>query len=170
MKLKPLHIAIGAIVAFVIYKTFKNSPVTANPDVATNCKQWRALVEKYAPMFGLPVAFVMGDIAVESGGKPDAVSSSDARGLMQILPSTLPDINEMLNAQYQVSDLFNPEINIRCACAYWAWVIAFEKGNMSLAIRAYNQGVGNIQKDATLGTDYLNKVTAYWNYFLGAQQ
>jgi len=72
-------------------------------------------VEKYAAMHGLDTEFVYAVIHSESGFDPNAVSSADAKGLMQIMDDTFEwlqtkdDTDEVFSADR----LFDPEINIK---------------------------------------------------------
>jgi soluble lytic murein transglycosylase-like protein len=153
------------IIALIVMNTKR---VTANPKVAANVEQWRTLAEKYGNLFGIPVNLVLGFIAVETGGNPSLVSSAGAIGLTQVLPTTLPDINQMLGTSYGANDLFTPEISIQCGVAYMQWLFSIFNGDTSLMIRAYNQGPGTIRNDPSKGGDYLLSVTAYYNYINGA--
>jgi soluble lytic murein transglycosylase-like protein len=93
---------------------------------------------------GLPPAFVLAVIEVESGGRNFAVSSVGARGLMQLLPST----GEFVAAQVGVSwrgpnTLFDPAANVRLGVSYLAGMIE-RYANVRAALAAYNWGPGQI--------------------------
>ena len=86
-------------------------------------------------------------VYVESSGDPHAVSSSGARGLMQIKPPTWKE-----HCHYPVKDAFNPEKNKECGTKYLHWITDYIKqrnpewGNLSvgeqrnLVFAAYNGG------------------------------
>ena len=101
------------------------------------------IVEKYAEEFGIDKYLIHSIIWVESSYDKNAVSSSGARGLMQISEGTLPDINVMLGELYSFDDMFDPEINVRCGVCYLNYL--FKRfGDMQLVIAAYNGGPTNV--------------------------
>ena len=86
-------------------------------------------------------------ILVESRYLPDAVSSKDAKGLMQILPSTGEwAAGRMKLKGYQEKQLFDPEINIQIGCWYLSFLSSQFPDNMDLVLASYNGGIGNVNK------------------------
>lgn len=68
--------------------------------------------------FGVPI-YIRQIITQESGWDKRAVSKTGARGLMQIMPITLKDWNIFSGSEkHTISDLFNPEINIKIGLWY----------------------------------------------------
>ncbi len=67
---------------------------------------WKSLANQAARAHKLPLAWILGVMHAESGGKPDVVSPAGAVGLMQIMPTTA--------ALYSVpkEHLFHPGTNI----------------------------------------------------------
>jgi soluble lytic murein transglycosylase len=100
---------------------------------------------KAARTHGLPPQLILSLIRVESAFQVDAVSSSNARGLTQLLPSTAKSISVALGEpEPKEEDLFEPALNIR----YGTWYLNELKqafGNWPLAIAAYNGGPFNIR-------------------------
>jgi len=90
----------------------------------------------YASAFAVPVELVDAVIQVESGWNPLAVSSKGAAGLMQLMPATA--------VRFGVRDRFNIEENIRGGVAYLAWLIRRFKGDLRLAVAAYQVGESQI--------------------------
>lgn len=90
----------------------------------------------YASAFEVPVELVEAVIQVESGWNPYAVSSKGAAGLMQLMPATA--------IRFGVPDRFNIEENIRGGVAYLAWLIRLFKGDLRLAVAAYQVGESQI--------------------------
>jgi soluble lytic murein transglycosylase-like protein len=90
----------------------------------------------YASAFEVPVELVEAVIQVESGWNPYAVSRKGAAGLMQLMPATA--------ARFGVRDRFNIEENIRGGVAYLAWLIRLFKGDLRLAVAAYQVGESQI--------------------------
>jgi soluble lytic murein transglycosylase len=97
------------------------------------------LVSQQARANRLDSNLVLGVIRQESAFDPHATSSANARGLMQVLPSTAGGRNKRsrLTAEHQ---LYNPDYNIRVGCHYLAELIRAFNGNVEEAVAAYNAG------------------------------
>jgi soluble lytic murein transglycosylase-like protein len=80
----------------------------------------------------LEPALVTAVILVESGGDPRAVSRRGARGLMQLMPATA--------RRYGVSNLFDPEQNIRAGSQYLHDLAERYQNDLELMLAAYNAG------------------------------
>lgn len=91
----------------------------------------------YASAFQVPVELVDAVIQVESGWNPYAVSVKGAAGLMQLMPATA--------IRFGVRDRFNIEENIRGGVAYLAWLIRLFRGDLRLAVAAYEVGESQIR-------------------------
>lgn len=87
--------------------------------------------ENYAP-----ASLVKAVMKVESAGKPDAVSSKGARGLMQLMPGT---------AKYLGVDATDPQENVEGGSRYLAEQLS-EFGSEELALAAYNWGPNNVKR------------------------
>jgi len=83
-----------------------------------------------------PPDLVKAVMQVESAGKPKAVSSKGAAGLMQLMPGTAKDLG--------VEDRFDPEQNVEGGSRYLAQQLK-EFGQPELALAAYNWGPRNIE-------------------------
>ena len=68
----------------------------------------------------------------ESGFKPCAVSVRGAQGLMQLMPATA--------ALLHVEDPFDPEQNVQAGAAFLKQLLGRYKGDLRLALVAYNAG------------------------------
>src|SRR5262245_8486591 len=86
----------------------------------------------YAKVHQIPVELVHAIIEVESGWKPDAVSSKGACGLMQLMPATAE--------RFAVANPFNIEQNIRAGVEYLANLNRLFKGDLRLVLAAYAAG------------------------------
>src|SRR5262249_27204173 len=71
-------------------------------------------------------------IKAESDFNRLAVSPKGARGLMQLMPETA--------AQHRVRNVFLPQDNIEGGCRHLRMLIDRYRGNVSLAVAAYNAG------------------------------
>ena len=150
--------------ALLVLSTKKSK---ASPAVAAVVEKFRPLAETWGNAFGLSTELILSEICVESGGNPQAVSGVGALGLMQVMPTTLNDINQMLGTSYEPADLYQPAVAIQCGAAYLHWLIGYFQGNLGLAVRAYNQGVGNVANDNTRGQDYVDKVNSFFQFYTG---
>jgi hypothetical protein len=84
----------------------------------------------------LPESLISAVIFVESGFDHAAVSSKGARGLMQLMPAT--------SAMIGVSDPHNPDQNIDAGASHLRAMLDTFKGDLPLALAAYNAGEGNV--------------------------
>jgi soluble lytic murein transglycosylase len=100
---------------------------------------------------GLPPAFVVAVIDVESGGRNFAVSKVGARGLMQILPATGEFVAEQIGVPWRgPSTLFDPAANVRLGVSYLVDMIE-RYANVRTALAAYNRGPGQITRRVRRG-------------------
>jgi len=97
-------------------------------------------------------------IAAESNFDPDAISSSGARGLMQLMPRTAEALG--------VEDAFEPEQNIRAGARYLAKQIE-RFGDLRSALAAYNAGPAVVRRHQGVPPfretqDYVDRVLIYY--------
>ena len=98
-------------------------------------------------------------IAAESGFDPLAVSPKGAIGLMQLMPPTAQQYGvvadkegrrdrqgKLLPARSVEEKLTDPQININAGARYLAYLIKLFKGELELAVAAYNAGEGAVQR------------------------
>lgn len=87
----------------------------------------------------------------ESNFDPAAVSSANARGLMQLLPTTAQAVARRLGVTHRLAMLTSdPAHNMRLGSAYLAQVLERFGGALPLAAAAYNAGPARV--DEWLGT------------------
>ncbi|MDP2809145.1 MAG: transglycosylase SLT domain-containing protein [Rhodocyclaceae bacterium] len=108
--------------------------------VLLNEKQRRMadLVRRLAPEYGIEPKLALAVALTESNFNPDAVSSKNAQGLMQLIPDT--------SIRFNVRKPFDPEQNVRGGLAYLRWLLAYFKGNVALVAAAYNAGEGAVNR------------------------
>ena len=94
--------------------------------------RFSSIVETAARTYGVDKALVHAVISAESGYNPQAVSRTGARGLMQLMPETA--------RRYGVRNSMDPVDNIYGGVKYLHDLLAMFKGDMRLAVAAYNAG------------------------------
>jgi len=105
-------------------------------------RAYRESVEAAAAAFGVDSAWVWAIMKQESAFAPFAVSTSNAQGLMQVIPSTWGWLAEL--QRESPGDPFDPATNIRYGAYYLAWLERLFEGDLELATASYNRGQGYI--------------------------
>jgi soluble lytic murein transglycosylase-like protein len=96
------------------------------------------MIRSAAKETGIDENLITRVIAVESNFNPRAVSQKRAQGLMQLLPETA--------ARYSVSDAFDPAQNIEAGTRYLRDLLQRYRGNLALALAAYNAGPAAVER------------------------
>ncbi|MBI4444070.1 MAG: transglycosylase SLT domain-containing protein, partial [Acidobacteria bacterium] len=116
---------------------------------------WRDQIQKNAERFQLDPSVVAGLIRQESEFNPTARSRSNARGLMQLLPSTARDVARKVEdrqaRQYSLANLFRPEFNLIYGTHYLKTVLERFDGRIELALAAYNAGPRRVDEWLSAG-------------------
>ncbi|MGD9816003.1 MAG: lytic transglycosylase domain-containing protein [Hyphomonadaceae bacterium] len=94
--------------------------------------------------FSLDRALIYAIVRQESYFNPKAVSVSNARGLMQLLPSTARDMDRSHNYRRNPAALFDPGLNMRLGQDYIEWLMTefHNDGDLGRVFAAYNGGPG----------------------------
>ena len=108
--------------------------------------EYESTIRLCARLNDIPPAYVASVILAESSYDPQAVSSVNAQGLMQLLPSTGEWIAGRLGEEYTEGCLFDPGTNIRYGCWYLGFLMQRYHGDMRLSSSAYHAGQGNVDK------------------------
>lgn len=91
--------------------------------------------------------FIYSLIRQESAFRTEALSSSNAMGLMQIIPPTGQELAQDLKIKnYETQQLYQPDLNIRLGTMYIARLTRSFGGNMSYALAAYNAGPTKVRR------------------------
>ena len=109
-------------------------------------------------------AFVLAVIGIESAGRPDALSSAGAQGLMQLIPATAE--------RFGVTDATAPVQNIKGGVAYLNWLMEQFDRDPLMVLAAYNAGEGAVRANDGVPPysetrDYVPKVLAAWQVAQG---
>ena len=109
-------------------------------------RKYEALVQQWAGTYDLDPLLVDAFIRTESGFDPDATSSVDARGLMQMTEETFLWLRSKIaeGEDLQFADLYDPETSIRFGCYYLHLCMERYKGDVSTAAAAYHSGWGTV--------------------------
>jgi soluble lytic murein transglycosylase len=113
---------------------------------------YRGQIEREAARNKLDPTLVAGLIRQESAFASDAVSVSDALGLMQVWPPTGTRLAGMLKLSYSRASLFDPDYNLRLGTHYLSMLLKMF-GKQELAVAAYNAGENRV-KQWTEGQTY----------------
>ena len=99
----------------------------------------------HAAHYHLDPALLAAVIETESKFNAGAHSSAGAVGLMQLTPSTAKGIAQYTGGHnFRLSDLTNPEINVRYGAWYLRHLLDRYSHNERLALAAYNAGEQNV--------------------------
>jgi hypothetical protein len=110
----------------------------AQPSAPPTVGPFSNLIRAAALKHGLDENLITGVIAVESNFNPRAVSRKRAQGLMQLIPQTA--------ARYSVANTFDPAQNIDAGTHYLKDLLEKYRGNLSLALAAYNAGPEMVER------------------------
>ena len=136
------------------------------PEIANTCPlpaAYRPAFEAAARKTNLPLALLVAVGQVESNLRADARSYADARGLMQVLPST---------AQALGLDPDEPASNVLAGARYLR--LLFDRFRSSdLALAAYNAGPTAVEQaggaPSVLTLNYVANVTSTWRELRGCR-
>ena len=104
-------------------------------------------VYKYSNKYGLDVLLVYSLIREESRFNKYAVSSSNARGLMQLIRGTASDSARAVGLhQYNFDMLFDPEVNVELGSFYLRKVLDRYNGEIPLGLASYNAGPARVSE------------------------
>ncbi|MDD2899663.1 MAG: transglycosylase SLT domain-containing protein [Desulfuromonadaceae bacterium] len=116
------------------------------------------LIKTCSEKYGVSSCLVKAVIHAESGYNPNAVSSKGASGLMQLMPDTAKSL--------KVADRFNPRDNVEGGVKYLRFLLDTFRGDVSLAVAAYNAGLNKVAKYGGIPPynetrTYVNRVLSY---------
>ena len=108
-------------------------------------RKYSDLVEYYAGKYSLDEKMLYAVIRTESNFDPNAQSSVDARGLMQITEITFDWIKSNIapGEELTFDDLYDPETNIRFGSYFFSYCLQRYGNDLATAAAAYHSGWGN---------------------------
>lgn len=106
---------------------------------------YREMIEHWCRVYNVNPDLAAAVLEVESAGVPDAVSTSGALGLMQLMPPTAREAAGELGLEGPSGeDLFNPGLNIRLGVYYLSKLARRFGGEKEFVIAAYHAGPGRL--------------------------
>jgi soluble lytic murein transglycosylase len=100
--------------------------------------EFNDIIEEAASANEVSSSLIKAMIKVESNFNPNAVSPRGAKGLMQIMPGTMRDLN--------IDNPFNPYENVMGGSRYIKDLLRRFNNELTLALAAYNAGPGMVEK------------------------
>jgi len=145
-----------------LYARVPSPPSRSGDTVALGSARYDEYIRGAAALYQIPEQLVRAVIRVESGFDPRAISRTNARGLMQLMPETAE--------RMMVSDVFDPRQNVFGGVRYLRVLANLFNGDIELTIAGYNAGenavihYGGIPPyDET--RQYVVKVMEYYRYY-----
>jgi hypothetical protein len=118
--------------------------------------------------YGVSPFLVLSLIDVESGFRPDVVSSRGAVGLMQLLPTTAEEVANSTGMIWYPGLLQDPKANIELGLRYMAR-LKRQFGSEARVLTAYNIGPNALREKLALGEfvslAYFNRVKNRMSYY-----
>jgi soluble lytic murein transglycosylase len=104
------------------------------------------LFESASTRLALDPYLVLALARQESLFNPNATSSSNARGLMQLIPSTAQKMASEHGMDSAAIRLYDPSVNVELGTAYLKNLMEMFRGNAFRAVAAYNAGENAVSK------------------------
>jgi soluble lytic murein transglycosylase-like protein len=123
-----------------------------------NKAEFEPIIKSLASEFGVDSSLIKAVIHAESGYNPNAVSPKGAQGLMQLMPKTAQGL--------KVSNSFDPKENLRGGVRYLRFLLDTFKGDVTLALAAYNAGLNRVSQYGGIPPyqetrNYVSRVLSY---------
>ncbi len=120
---------------------------------------YEAIIQKAAAAYDVDPDLIRGVIQVESSFNASAQSPKGAMGLMQLMPGTARELG--------VANPYDPEENVMGGTRYLKKLLNRYDGNVSLALAAYNWGMGNLENHRNWmpqeTRNYVSRITSLYN-------
>jgi hypothetical protein len=131
-------------------------------DCARDPREFETIISSCSLQYGVDKSLVKAVIQAESGYNPNALSRKGAAGLMQLMPKTAQDL--------KVANSFDPSENIRGGVRYLKFLLDTFKGDVPLALAAYNAGLSKVARYGGIPPyeetrNYVGKVLSYRQTF-----
>lgn len=100
--------------------------------------KYEDIINQASETYGVDKNIIKSVILAESSAKENAVSTANAKGLMQIIDSTAKYLG--------INNVFDPKQNIMGGAKYLGELLRKYDGNLKFALAGYNAGPGNVDK------------------------
>lgn len=142
------------------YTNWGSSESAVLPSYSKNKNAFDDIIAQAARTFNVSHGLIKAVMHTESGFNINARSPVGAQGLMQLMPATA--------RRFNVSNAYDPHQNIHAGAKYLSWLLKRFKGDLSLALAAYNAGEGNVDKYGGIPPfretqDYVRRVLSRYN-------
>jgi soluble lytic murein transglycosylase len=141
------------------YKIYirEKPPMSLNSGVTD---RYDDLITEASKRHGVSFSLLKALIKTESDFNPRAISSAGAKGLMQIMPENIRDLN--------INDPFDPLENIMGGTRYLKQLIRRFDGKLPMALAAYNAGPNMVDRYKRIPPfketeNYVEKVMEYYS-------
>ena len=143
-----------------IYKDKSSTFTDKAQETSKDPSDYHRIIREKAQTYDIDPSLIKAVIETESNWNCMARSSKGAMGLMQLMPSTANDMD--------VRNPYNPEENIEGGTRYLKYLLERFKGDLTLALAAYNAGPNAVEKYGyvppyTETRQYVNKVLSIYN-------
>lgn len=147
---------------YKIYKLYGSRGTGGARVYRTDMAAFLPYINAAAVQYRLDPNLIKAVIKAESAFDPKAVSLAGARGLMQLMPDTAREM--------KVRDSFDPRQNIFGGSKYLRYLLNRYKGDLKLALAAYNLGPSSIRIGRKIPAvketrQYVKRVTEYYALF-----
>jgi soluble lytic murein transglycosylase-like protein len=95
-------------------------------------------ITEFSALFNVDPLLIYAQMSQESSFKAKATSPKGASGFMQLMPATAK--------RFGVTNIYNPEQNIKAGIKYMRWLLDKFGGDTRLALAGYNAGEGAVIK------------------------
>lgn len=125
---------------------------------SVNPAEYDQIISSCSAKYGVSPYLIKAVIHAESGYNPNAVSRKGASGLMQLMPATAKSL--------KVNNSFDPKDNVEGGVKYLRFLLDTFRGDVSLAVAAYNAGLTKVAKYGGIPPynetrTYVNRVLSY---------
>ncbi len=128
------------------------------PSNGASPAEYDQIIAASSQKYGVSPSLIKAVIQAESGYNPNAVSRKGASGLMQLMPGTARSL--------KVANSFDPRDNVDGGVKYLRFLLDTFRGDVSLALAAYNAGLTKVAKYGGIPPynetrTYVNRVLSY---------
>jgi len=125
---------------------------------SSNPAEYENIIRNSADKYGVSASLIKAVIHAESGYNPNAISRKGASGLMQLMPGTARSL--------KVNNCLDPKDNVEGGVKYLRFLLDTFRGDVSLALAAYNAGMNKVAKFGGIPPyaetrTYVNRVLSY---------